>query len=335
MTQPQTQSPALPRRIMSGMRPTGRLHLGNLLGALSNWVELQHEYECYFSVADWHALTTDYQETDGRSDIIRQMVIDWLSAGLDPERSTIYVQSSVKEHAELHVLLSMITPVAWLERVPTYKDQQQQLADRDLSTYGFLGYPLLQTADILAMQAGYVPVGEDQVPHLELAREVIRRFNFIYRTRLPEPQPLLNKYKLLPGVDGRKMSKSYGNSIGLAASEAEIKEKVQQMVTDPARIHKSDPGHPDVCVVAKFQQVFAEQGYSGLVEECRAGSIGCVACKKALIAALNDYLEPIRARRAKLEQQPELVDDVVAAGAERARRMAEETMGIVRRAMSL
>lgn len=325
----------LPRRIMSGMRPTGRLHLGNLLGALSNWVALQDEYECYYSVVDWHALTTEYQDTASLQDNIRAMVIDWLSAGLDPNKSVIFVQSSVVEHAELHLLLSMITPVSWLERVPTYKDQQIQLADKDLSTYGFLGYPLLQTADILAYRAGYVPVGEDQLPHLELAREIIRRFNYIYGTKLPEPQPLLNKYRLLPGIDGRKMSKSYGNAISLAADEAEVKAKVEQMVTDPARIHKTDPGHPDICVVAKFQQVFAEQGYEALREECQGGRIGCVACKRMLMAAINDYLAPIRERRARLTADPGLVDAILSDGAARARRAAGETLAEIRRAMNL
>lgn len=328
-------SSELPRRIMSGMRPTGRLHLGNLLGALSNWVKLQDDYECYYSVVDWHALTTDYQDTAHLQENIREMVIDWLSAGLDPRKSAIFVQSSVKEHAELHLLLSMITPVPWLERVPTYKDQQAQLSDKDLSTYGFLGYPLLQTADILAYRAGYVPVGEDQLPHLELAREVIRRLNFIYGTTLPEPQPLLNKYRLLPGVDGRKMSKSYGNAIGLAADEAEVKGKVEQMVTDPARIRKTDPGHPDICVVAKFQQVFAEQGYESLSEECQGGRIGCVACKRQLMAAINDYLAPIRERRARLLSDPGLVDAILSDGAAQAGRMAAETMAEIRRAMNL
>lgn len=325
----------LPRRILSGMRPTGRLHLGNLLGALSNWVRLQDEYECYYTIVDWHALTTDYQNTGHLQESIRAMAVDWLSAGLDPERSTIFVQSSIKEHAELHLLLSMITPVPWLERVPTYKDQQVQLSDKDLSTYGFLGYPLLQTADILAYRAGYVPVGEDQLPHLELAREVIRRFNFIYRTALPEPQPLLNKYRLLPGTDGRKMSKSYGNAIDIAADEAEVKAKVEQMVTDPARIRKTDPGHPDVCVVAKFQQVFAEQGYESLTEDCKGGRIGCVACKRQLIAAINDYLAPIRERRARILAEPGVIDDILSDGAARARRMAAATMSEVRRAMNL
>lgn len=325
----------LPRRIMSGMRPTGRLHLGNLLGALSNWVALQDEYECYYSVVDWHALTTDYQDTAALQENIRAMVIDWLSAGLDPNKSVIFVQSSVIEHAELHLLLSMITPVSWLERVPTYKDQQIQLADKDLSTYGFLGYPLLQTADILAYRAGYVPVGEDQLPHLELAREVVRRFNYIYGTKLPEPQPLLNKHRLLPGIDGRKMSKSYGNAISLAADEAEVKAKVSQMVTDPARIHKTDPGHPDICVVAKFQQVFAEQGYEALREECQGGRIGCVACKRMLMSAINDYLAPIRERRARLLADPDLVDAVLSDGAVRARRAAGETLAEIRRAMNL
>lgn len=325
----------LPRRIMSGMRPTGRLHLGNLLGALSNWVALQNEYECYYSVVDWHALTTDYQDTAALQENIRAMVIDWLSAGLDPQKAVIFVQSSVVEHAELHLLLSMITPVSWLERVPTYKDQQIQLADKDLSTYGFLGYPLLQTADILAYRAGYVPVGEDQLPHLELAREVIRRFNYIYGTKLPEPQPLLNRYRLLPGIDGRKMSKSYGNAISLAADEDEVQAKVSQMITDPARIHKTDPGHPDVCVVAKFQQVFAEQGYEGLREECEGGRIGCVACKRMLMAAINDYLTPIRERRARLLADPDLVEAILADGAVRARRVAGETLAEIRRAMNL
>ncbi|MEW6724323.1 MAG: tryptophan--tRNA ligase [Bacillota bacterium] len=321
--------------LMSGMRPTGRLHLGNLLGALDNWVRLQDAYNCFFSVVDWHALTTVYEDPGEISANIREMVIDWVSAGLDPERSVLFVQSHVKEHAELHLLLSMIIPIPWLERVPTYKDQIQQLKGKDLSTYGFLGYPLLQSADILVYQAEVVPVGEDQLPHLELTREVARRFNYLYEPVFPEPQALLNRVRLLPGTDGRKMSKSYDNCISMSASPEEVKQKVQQMVTDPARIHKTDPGHPEVCVVHKFLQVFDTETVGETEDDCRAGRIGCVACKKRLLTRLNAFLDPIRERRALLEGQPGLVDGIIADGAERARRIAADTMERVRAAMKL
>lgn len=322
-------------RIFSGMRPTGRLHLGNYLGALENWVKLQHEYECFFCVVDWHALTTGYEDTGEIKANIREMVIDWVSAGLDPEKNVIFVQSHVKEHAELHLLLSMITPLGWLERVPTYKEQLQQLEGREIATYGFLGYPVLQTADIAAYKGDTVPVGEDQLPHLELAREIIRRFHYLYGPVFPEPQARLNEVKLLPGIDARKMSKSYNNYISMSADAAEIKERVQAMVTDPGRIRKTDPGNPDVCVVYAFHRVFSPERVEEINEACRKGQIGCVECKRNQAARLTEALEPIRSRRAELEKNPGRVEEIIAHGRERARVVAARTMEEVRAAMRI
>lgn len=322
-------------RLMSGMRPTGLLHLGNWLGALQNWVSLQDSYDCFFAVADWHALTTGYQDTASLSLWVREMVTDWLSAGLDPEGSTIFVQSHVRQHAELHLILSMVTPVSWLERCPTYKDQQQQLAGKDLATYGFLGYPCLQTADILVYLGQYVPVGEDQVPHLELSREIARRFNHLYGPILPEPQPLLNRAKTVPGIDGRKMSKSYGNDIRLSASPAEVEERLAQMVTDPARIRRADPGHPEVCPVHALYGLLAAEGLASITDECTQAKVGCVECKRRLAGIVNKALEPLRARRSELERQPGLLDSVLAEGARRAEAQAEVTMRRVREAVGL
>jgi len=317
------------------MRPTGRLHLGNYKGALENWVRLQDDYECFFAVVDWHALTTGYENTSEIKDNIREMVLDWLAAGLDPERSVIFVQSHIKEHAELHLLLSMVTPLGWLERVPTYKEQLGQLSGRDIATYGFLGYPVLQTADILAYRADTVPVGEDQLPHLELAREIIRRFNFLYGSKLPEPQPALTRAAVLPGTDNRKMSKSYGNYLGMSADAQEIRQKVHSMVTDPARIHKTDPGHPDICAVYALHRVFSGDRAEEIGASCRAGAIGCGECKKNLTARLDEAVGPIAERRAALAARPGLVDEVIAAGDARARRVAAETLEIVRAAMRI
>ncbi|MHB8926343.1 MAG: tryptophan--tRNA ligase [Bacillota bacterium] len=326
----------MPRaRIMSGMRPTGRLHLGNYLGALENWVRLQDEYECFFSIVDWHALTTGYEDTSAIREDIREMAVDWLSAGLDPDRSTFYVQSRVKEVAELHLLLSMVTPVSWLERVPTYKDQLQQLAGKDINTYGFLGYPLLQTADIVIFKADFVPVGEDQLPHLELAREVVRRFNNFYGPVFPEPQAQLNQVTMLPGIDGRKMSKSYGNDIGLAATAEEIKGRVDLMITDPARIRKSDPGHPEVCTVHSFHGAFSREELPQIEADCRAGTIGCVQCKRNLAGRLQAAMAPLQERRRFYLENPGRVDEVLAAGSEKARRVAAATMHEVREAMKI
>lgn len=322
-------------RIFSGMRPTGRLHLGNYKGALENWVNLQNDYDCFFCVVDWHALTTGYEDTSAIRDNINEMVIDWLSAGLDPEKNVLFVQSHVKEHAELHLLLSMVTPLGWLERVPTYKEQLQQLSGREIATYGFLGYPVLQAADITGYKADTVPVGEDQVPHLELAREIVRRFNFLYGPVLVEPQAKLTKFAVLPGIDARKMSKSYDNLITMSADPDEVKARVSAMVTDPARIHKTDPGHPEVSVVYAFHKVFNPEGAAEIEESCRGGKIGCVACKKLLMEKLNRALEPIRARRAELERNPGRVREIIAGGAERARRVIGRTMEEVRAAVRI
>ena len=323
------------QRIMSGMRPTGRLHLGNYLGALENWVRLQDTYDCFFAIVDWHALTTGYEDTKDLTANVRGLLVDWLSAGLDPERCTIYLQSDVKEIAELHLLLSMITPIAWLERVPTYKEQLQQLEGREIHTYGFLGYPMLQAADILIFKAGYVPVGEDQLPHLELTREVARRFNSIYAPVLPEPQALLTEVKLLPGVDGRKMSKSYGNDIPMSADEAVVRRKVQMMITDPARIRKADPGHPDVCTVHAFHKIFSAERVREIADGCVKGAFGCVPCKRDLADRLAGRIGPLAERRHYYESRPEVLDEVLAAGRDKARKWAAQTVDEVRRAMRI
>lgn len=325
----------MPRgRIFSGMRPTARLHLGNYKGALENWISLQNDYECFFSIVDWHALTTCYQNTSQLTENVRQMLVDWVAAGLNPERNVLFVQSHVKEHAELHLLLSMITPLGWLERVPTYKEQLRQLEDREIATYGFLGYPVLQTADILGYEADTVPVGEDQLPHLELCREIVRRFNHLYGTSLVEPQARLSQAPMLPGLDGRKMSKSYGNDIALSASAEEVVRAVGNMVTDPQRIHKSDPGHPEVCIVYAFHKVFSPD-VSEIESSCRAGRIGCVACKKGLSARLNNVLEPMRERRSELESNPSRIDEILADGADRARETISKTMEKIRAAIRI
>ena len=321
-------------RIFSGMRPTQRLTLGNYKGALENWVRLQDDYECFYCVVDWHALTTGYQETADLRQNIRGMVIDWLAAGIDPGKSVVFVQSHVKEHAELHLLFSMITPLGWVERVPTYKEQLRQLEEREINTYGFLGYPVLQAADIVGYRAGFVPVGEDQLPHLELCREIVRRFNFLYHTSLPEPQALLSKVPMLPGIDGRKMSKSYGNAIWLSASAEEVQSQVQQAITDPAKIRKNDPGHPEVCNIFTFHRVFSTE-VADVEERCRAGSLGCVACKRDLAGKLNLAMEPMRERRARLESRPGLVDEVIEDGRERAHRVIARTMEEVRAAVGI
>ncbi len=322
-----------PRRVVSGSRVSGRLHLGNYVGALENWVRLQQEYECFFFAADWHGLTTAYEDTAGFRSYVQEMFVDFLAVGLDPERSVLFVQSDVKEHAELHLLLSMITPLAWLERVPTYKEQLQQLSGRELSTHGFVGYPVLQTADILIYQGELVPVGEDQLPHLELCREIARRFNHLYESVFPEPQALLTPVSMLPGLDGRKMSKSYANEIPLSSSPQEIEARVAMMVTDPARVRRTDPGHPEVCVAYRFHGLFNVGAVDELAEACRAASIGCVECKRRLARGLIAVLEPVYSRREQLVRQPGLVDDLRAAGARRARQEARRVLELVREAM--
>ena len=393
-------------RVLSGMRPTGRMHIGHYHGALRNWVRLQEEYECLYFVADWHALTTHYEEPGEIVGSAWEMVIDWLAAGLDPNRSTIFIQSRVPEHAELSLLLGMITPVGWLERVPTYKDQQQKLADRDLSTYGFLGYPLMQGADILIYRANLVPVGEDQVSHLELVRELARRFNFIYgrepgfedkakaavkklgskkakryetlrtafqekgdaealvearvlleetqnlslgdrerlfgylegsrRVILPEPQPLLTETPKVPGLDGQKMSKSYGNAILMREEPAEVTRKVRTMQTDPARVRRTDPGNPENCPVWPLHRIYSDQATRDwVVQGCTSAGIGCLDCKQPLIDAIVREQQPFIERAQRYVDDPQLVRNIVADGCERARALAEETMREVRGAMGL
>lgn len=325
------------KRIMSGMRPTGRLHLGNLLGALDNWVKLQDEYLCFYGIVDWHALTTAYEDTAELKEQVRDMAIDWLCAGLDPGRSVLFVQSRVKEHAELHLLLSMVVPVSWLERVPTYKDQVKQLAEvgKDVATYGFLGYPVLQAADILIYKAEVVPVGEDQLPHLELTREIARRFNHLYAPIFPEPQARLNQVRLLPGTDGRKMSKSYGNDISMTAGPEEIRERVMSMVTDPARVRRYDPGNPEVCTVYAFQKAFNPEGAEEYDRECRRAGIGCVDCKQFLATRMADVLAPLHEKRQDLEQKPALVDGILADGSQKAREYARVTIEEVREVIGI
>lgn len=321
--------------ILSGMRPTGALHLGNYFGALENWVKLQADYDCFFFIADWHALTTGYEDTSEVKNNINELVVDWISAGLDPEKCTIFLQSKIKEHAELHLLFSMTTPLSWLLRCPTYKDQLNQLKDKNITTYGFLGYPNLQAADILIYKAGFVPVGEDQLPHLELTREIARRFNYFYGEVFPEPQPILTKAKVLPGTDGRKMSKSYGNTIALSDSPDVLRKKVMTMVTDPARIKKDDPGHPEVCTVFSFHKVFNEDELPEIEESCRAGKIGCVQCKKNLANKMAQYFEPIYERRQKILEKPEIVKEVLHEGNKKAEIAAKKTMEDVRSAMKI
>ncbi|WP_126445577.1 tryptophan--tRNA ligase [Sulfuricystis multivorans] len=393
-------------RVLSGMRPTGRLHLGHYHGVLANWIKLQHEFPCLFFVADWHALTTAYDEPSGIAQNAWDMVIDWLAAGVDPAQATIFIQSRVPEHAELHLLLSMMTPLSWLERVPTYKDQQEKLTHKDLTTYGFLGYPLLQAADILIYRADKVPVGEDQVPHLEFAREIARRFNHLYgrepgfeekakvavkklggkRARLyeelrvrfqekgdedaleqahaileeaqslshgdrerlfgylegsgkmilVEPTALLTQASRMPGLDGQKMSKSYGNTIALREDEESIRKKIRTMQTDPARVRRSDPGDPEKCPVWQFHQIYSNDEVKAWVREgCRSAGIGCLECKQPVIEGVLKEQEPMRERARRYEEDPQLVRGIIADGCEKARKLAQETMRDVREAMGL
>jgi len=398
--------PGQAARVLSGMRPTGALHLGHYHGVLKNWLRLQTQYECFFFVADWHALTTHYDESSVLQEHVWDMVTDWLAAGVDPANATLFLQSRLPQHAELHVLLSMITPLPWLERVPSYKDQQAQLKDRDLSTYGFLGYPLLQSADILIYRAGLVPVGEDQVAHVELAREVARRFNHLYgresdyearaeqavqklgkknsktyrelrqayleqgdkqalvtarallerqknitlgdrerlfgylegggRIILPEPEALLTHAPKMPGLDGRKMSKSYHNTIGLREDPAEVEKKLKTMPTDPARVRRSDPGNPEKCPVWEFHKVYSSDDTRRWVDQgCRSAGIGCLECKQPVIEAVLAELKPIQERAAELARDPVTVRNIVEDGCKRARDVAEKTLTDVRNAMGL
>jgi tryptophanyl-tRNA synthetase len=323
------------KRILSGMRPTGKLHLGNYYGALYNWVKLQKNYECFYFVADWHALTTEYEEAAKIRNFIPEMLMDWLAAGLDPEQSTLFVQSALPEHAELFLIFGMFTPVPWLERNPTYKDQVQELAHKDLATYGFLGYPVLQAADILMYKAQGVPVGVDQVPHVEMTREIARRFNHFYQPIFPEPEALLTEVPKLTGTDGRKMSKSYDNCIYLSDSLDVVAKKVRGMVTDTQRPFRKDPGEPDRCLAFPFHRLnLPNETLDEIVVECRAAKLGCVDCKKMLSEALLANLEPIQERRHYYESHPDEVRDILLAGNARARETARETLAEVREAIA-
>ncbi len=322
--------------VLSGMRSTGKLHLGNYFGAIKNWVALQDRYRCFYEVADWHALTTDYADTSQISANSLEVVADWLASGLDPERSVIFVQSTVPEHAELHLLLSMITPLGWLERVPTYKEQIKELDNRDLSTYGFLGYPVLQTSDILLYRADFVPVGEDQASHLELGREITRRFNSYFGEVFPEPKALFTPTPRVPGIDGRKMSKSYANTIDLADTPEEIRRKCMTMFTDPRRVRRRDPGHPESCNLYEFHKLVSPpEVQEKVARECRLAQIGCVDDKKLLAERLIEFLTPIRERREELLRDRDTLLDVLREGSLRARERAHETMDLARGALAL
>jgi len=324
-------------RVLSGMRPTGRLHLGHLFGALDNWRRLQEAYECFFFVADWHALTTEYADTKSIRDNIREMVLDMLAAGINPSKATLFLQSRLHEHAELYLLLSMITPVPWLERNPTYKEQQQELTTKDLSTHGFLGYPVLMASDILIYKANHVPVGIDQVPHLELAREIARRFNALYGEVLVEPQPLLTEFAKVPGTDGRKMSKSYGNAIYLSDSPEQVTVKIKPMVTDPARVRRRDPGNPDICPVFDLHKIFTPkvERDTAIDPGCRTAEIGCLDCKGMLLEHMLPALRPIYEKRQELATRPEVVQEVLDDGRSRAKKVAGETLSEVKAAMHM
>ena len=326
MTEPQT--------VLSGMRTTGRIHLGNYFGALKNWIDLQDRYRCFYMAADWHALTSDYADTSQVADNTIEMVTDWIAAGLDPRRSVIFVQSMVPEHAELHLLFSMITPLGWLERVPTYKEQVQQIENKDLSNYGFLGYPVLQTVDVAIYRAHFVPVGEDQASHLELAREIVRRFNSLYGEVFPEPRALFTPTPKVPGIDGRKMSKSYGNAINLSDSADAVLQKCKQMFTDPQRLTRKDPGRPEVCNLYEFHKLLSPpEIQERIYHQCRAAEIGCVDDKKLLAGIINGFLEPMRERRRELDRGT--VYDILLDGSRRARETAGETMQRVREALGM
>ena len=324
-------------RVVSGLRPTGKVHLGHLVGALKNWASLQDTYDCFYFVADWHALTSDYADTRELTSYAYDNVADWIAAGLDPDRCTLFVQSMVPEHAELYLLLSMVVPIPWLERVPTYKEQRDQLTDKDLSTFGFLGYPLLQTADVIIYNAQYVPVGEDQVPHLELSREVVRRFHQFYGEVFVEPQPLLTKFPRLPGLDNRKMSKSYGNSIDLADDAETVRKKVMQMYTDPKRIRADIPGTVEGNPVFMYHDAFNPDAaeVEDLKSRYREGRVGDVEVKQKLARAINAMLEPMRERRAQVLRRPGRVREILEDGSSRARRIASDTMARVREAMRI
>jgi tryptophanyl-tRNA synthetase len=324
------------KRVLSGMRPTGKLHLGHVVGALNNWVRLQNEYDCFHFIADWHALTSDFADPSKIRENRIEMMVDWLAAGLDPQKSVMFVQSCVPQHAELHLLFSMITPLGWLERVPTYKEQKENITDKDLGNYGFLGYPVLQAADILMYKADYVPVGEDQVPHVELTREIGRRFNSYYGPVFPEPQALLTPVPRLPGTDGRKMSKSYGNDLSLSDTPESIAGKIKTMMTDPARKRRTDPGNPEICPVFDYHRIYSSAETIAEVDEgCRTAGIGCIECKKWMTASLLKEISPLLERRREFEGRRTEILDIIQDGNQKASVIAEETMDTVRRAVQL
>ncbi len=319
------------KRVVSGMRPTGPLHLGHYFGALQTWVEMQNEMQAYFFVADWHALTSEYENPGRIKEFVPELVKDWVASGLDPEKSVIFQQSAIKEHAELHLILSMVTPVSWLERCPTYKEQQLQITDKDLSAYGFLGYPVLMSADILMYRPRWVPVGLDQVPHLELTREICRRFNNFYGEFFPEPEARLTPTAKCPGLDGRKMSKSYNNFIALRESMDEITPKVRGMLTDKARLRRTDPGNPEECNLYPYHELLTGEAERAEIRAgCTGASLGCVDCKKILLKGLETFLEPLHERRAKLEADPNAVREILEAGNAKAKAAAVATMEKVR-----
>jgi len=324
------------KRVLSGMQPSGLLHLGNYLGALENWKSLQNEFECYFFVADWHALSTNYTDTGRIKEFVRELLIDWLATGIDPAKATVFVQSRVPEHAVLHLLLSMMVPIAWLERNPTYKEKQEQLKERDLSTYGFLGYPVLQAADILIYKPDFVPVGKDQLPHLELTRELARRFNSLYKPVFSEPQEQLTKFPKVLGTDGRKMSKSYNNTINLSDPEPVVRQKLKTMVTDPARVRRHDPGNPDLCPVYDFHKIFSlPMIQEQITTECRTAAIGCIDCKKLVADRVVERMTPMWDSRARLSKDPAHLNDIVAEGSRRAGEVAKSTLHDVNEAMKI
>ncbi len=323
-------------RVLSGMQPSGLMHLGNLLGALENWKTLQAQHECFFFVADWHALSTNYADTSRLKEFTQELLIDWLAAGIDPNRATVFIQSQVPEHAILHLLFSMIIPIPWLERNPTYKEKQEEITEKDLTTYGFLGYPVLQAADILLYKPDLVPVGKDQLPHLELTREVGRRFNSLYTTVFPEPKEYLTKFPKVLGTDGRKMSKSYHNTINLSDTEPEVRQKLKTMVTDPARVRRTDKGNPDICPVYDFHRIFSSEDVIKQIDtDCRTAAIGCIDCKRQVADAMVERFSPMWETRATFITRPKHTQEVVEEGRKRAATVASETMAEVKEAMKI
>ncbi len=328
------KTPAKKVRVVSGMRPTGRLHLGHYHGVLRNWLALQDSYDCFFFIADLHGLTTEYAAPEIVRQSTHEILLDWLACGLDPKKALLFVQSDVKEHAELHLLLSMLTPLGWLERVPSYKEMQQELSTKDLSTYGFLGYPLLQTADIALYNGEKVPVGVDQVPHIELGREIIRRFNYLYGPTLVEPQPLLTQTPKLLGPDRRKMSKSYDNCLYLSDPPETIEKKIASAITDPGRMRRGDPGNPDICLIFDYHKLHSPpEEVERVRETCRNATLGCVEDKKKMASVINEFLAPIRKKRGELAKRPDEIREILTEGAARARGLAGETLARVRKAM--